>query len=56
MYEAHLIEKQKGIAEACNSHFTTIGQKLAEKIEAKESDNPLTYFADEDAIIPSGDI
>ena len=32
-----------------NYFFTTIGPKLAEKIVTKESDNPLKYFADEDA-------
>ena len=47
--EGQLIEKQKGIAEACNNNFTTIGPKLAEKIVTKESDNPLKYFADKDA-------
>ena len=35
MYEGQLIEKQKGIAEAFNSHFTTIGPKLAEKSKLK---------------------
>ena len=50
MYEGQLIEKQKGIVEAFNSHFTTIGPKLVEKIETKESDNPLKYFTDDDAI------
>ena len=49
IYEGQLIEKQKGIAEAFNGHFTMIGPKLAEKIVTKESDNPLKYFADEDA-------
>ena len=49
MYEGQSIEKQKGIAEAFNNHFITIGPKLAEKIETKASDNPLKYFTDEDA-------
>ena len=39
MYEGQLVEKQKEIAEAYNNHFTTIGPKLAEKIETKESDD-----------------
>ena len=50
MYEGQPIEKQKGIAEAFNNHFTMIGSKLAEKIEIKESDNPLKYFNDKDAL------
>ena len=49
MYEGQHIEKQKGIAEAFNNHFITIGPKLAEKIKTKESDNPLKYFANENA-------
>ena len=47
MYEGQLVEKQKEIAEAFNNHFTTIGPKLAEKIETKESDDPLKYVIDE---------
>ena len=47
MYEGQLVEKQKEIAEAFNNHFTTIGPKLAEKIETKESDDPLKYLIDE---------
>ena len=49
MYEDQPIKKQKGIAEAFNNHFITIGPELAEKIETKESDNPLKYFTGEDA-------
>ena len=45
-----LIEMQKEIAEEFNNHFTTLGPKLAEKVEAKEQDNPLKYFADEETI------
>ena len=41
MYDGQYIENQKGIAEAFNNHFITIGPKLAEKIETKEADNPL---------------
>ena len=33
--------------EAFNNHFTTIGQKLVEKIEPKESDDPIKYVIDE---------
>ena len=47
MYEGKLIEKQKEIAEAFNNHFTTIGPKLAERVETKESDDPLRYLIDE---------
>ena len=47
MYKGQLVEKQKEIAEAFNNHFTTIGPKLAEKIETKESDDPLKYLIDE---------
>ena len=49
MYDGQQIEKQKGIAEAFNNHFIMIGPKLAEKIETKESDNPLKYFTNENA-------
>ena len=49
MYDGQHIEKQKGIAEAFNNHFITIGPKLAEKIETKESDNLLKYFTNENA-------
>jgi len=50
MYEGQLIEMQKEIAEEFNNHFTTLGPKLAEKVEAKEQDNRLKYFADEETI------
>ena len=49
MYDCQHIENQKGIAETFNNHFITIGPKLAEKIETKESDNPLKYFTNENA-------
>ena len=49
MYDGQHIENQKGIAVAFNNHFITIGHKLAEKIETKESDNPLKYFTIENA-------
>ena len=49
MYDGQHIENQKGIAEAFNNYFITIGLKLAEKIETKESDNPLKYFTNENA-------
>ena len=50
MYEGQLFGEKKKIAEAFNNHFTTVGPKLAEKIETKESDDPLKYLFDE---IPS---
>ena len=49
MYDGQHIGNQKGIAEAFNNNFITIGSKLAEKIETKESDNPIKYFANENA-------
>ena len=45
--EGQLVEKEKEIAEAFNNHSTTIGPKLAAKIETKESDDPLKYVIDE---------
>ena len=47
MCEGQLVEKEKEIAEALNNHFTTIGPKLAAKIETKESDDSLKYVIDE---------
>ena len=47
MCEGQLVEKQNEIAEAFNNHFTTIGPKLAGKIDTKESDGPLRYLIDE---------
>ena len=47
MYEGQLVEKEQEIEEAFNNHFTTIGTKLAAKIETKESDDPLKYIIDE---------
>eukprot|EP00794_Sanderia_malayensis_P004431 gene4431-5023_t len=44
MYEGQLVEKQDKIAEAFNNHFTSVGPKLAEKIETKVSDDPLKYM------------
>ena len=52
MYEGQHIEKQKGMAETFTNHFITIGPKLAEKIETKESVDPLKYFTNENA--PTG--
>ena len=49
MYEGQHIEKQKGMAETFTNHFITICPKLADKIETKESDNPLKYFTNENA-------
>lgn len=42
--KGHLIERQTDIAEAFNSHFITIGPKLAENIKTQDSYNPLEYF------------
>ena len=47
MCEGQLIEKQNEIAEAFNNHSSTIGPKLAGKIDTKESDYPLRYLIDE---------
>ena len=43
MFGSQLVEKSNQIAEAFKIHFTTIGPKLAEKIETKESDDPLKH-------------
>ena len=40
MYEGQLVEKEEGIAEAFNNHFTTIGPKLGQKSKLK---NPTTH-------------
>ena len=48
-YDGQHIENQKGIEEAFNNHFITIGPKRAEKIETKESDSPLKYFTNANA-------
>ena len=45
MFEGQLIEKPNEIAEAFNNHFTTIGPKLADKIENRDSDDPLKYLS-----------
>ena len=44
MFENQLVEKPTEIAKAFNINFTTIGLKLAEKVETKESDDPLKYL------------
>ena len=44
MFEGQSIEKPNEIAEAFNNHFATIGPKLADKIENKDSDDPLKYL------------
>ena len=45
MFEGRSIEKPNEIAEAFNNHFATIGPKLADKIENKDSDDPLKYLS-----------
>ena len=45
MFEGQSIDKPNEIAEAFNNHFTTIGQKLADKIENRDSDDPLKYLS-----------
>ena len=38
-----MITKEKDIAEALNHHFTTIGPKLANKLESKPNGDPLKH-------------
>ena len=45
MFEGQSIEKSNEIAEAFNNHFTTIGPQLADKIEKRDSDDPLKYLS-----------
>ena len=45
MFEGQSIDKPNEIAEAFNNHFTTIGPKLADKIENRDSDDPLKYLS-----------
>ena len=45
MFEGQSIEKPNEIAEAFNNHYTTIGQKLADKIESRDSDDPIKYLS-----------
>ena len=45
MFEGQSIEQPNEIAEAFNNHFATIGPKLADKIENKDSDDPLKYLS-----------
>ena len=45
MFEGQSIEKPNEIGEAFNNHFATIGPKLADKIENKDSDDPLKYLS-----------
>ena len=45
MFEGQSIEKPNEIAEAFNNHFATMGPKLADKIENRDSDDPLKYLS-----------
>ena len=42
--EGRTITKEKDIAEALNHHFTTIGPKLASKLESRSDDDPLKHI------------
>ena len=42
--ERKIVTKEKDIAEALNHHFTTIGRKLANKLEYKPNDDPLKHI------------
>ena len=42
--EGRTITKEKDIAEALNHHFTTIGPKLASKLESRSDDDSLKYI------------
>ena len=42
--EGKTITKEKDIAEALNHHFTTIGPKLASKLESRSDDDPLKHI------------
>ena len=39
------------ISEAFNKHFTTVGPKLAEKVDSQPLDDPLRYLGNE-SIMP----
>ena len=41
--EGRTITKEKDIAETLNHHFTTIGPKLASKLESRSDDDPLKH-------------
>ena len=45
MFEGQSIEKPNEIAEVFINHFTSIGPKLADKIENRDSDDPLKYLS-----------
>ena len=46
MFEGKELKSASQISEAFNKHFTTVGPKLAEKIEIQPSDDPLKYLGD----------
>ena len=45
-FEGTELKSASQISEAFNKHFTTVGPKLAEKIETQPSDDPLKYLGD----------
>ena len=48
--EGQNLENPRGISEAFNNHFVTIGPKLASEIQIETTDDPLQYLSAE---IPS---
>ena len=46
IFEGTKLKSPSQILEAFNKHFTTVGPKLAEKIEIQPSDDPLKYLGD----------
>ena len=46
IFEGTELKSASQISEAFNKHFTTVGPKLAEKIETQPSDDPLKYLGD----------
>ena len=47
IFEGAELKTSSQISEAFNKHFVTVGPKLAEKIEEKPFDNPLSYLSNE---------
>ena len=45
LFEGIELKSSSQISEAFNKHFTTVGPKLAGKIESRPSDDPLKYLA-----------
>ena len=44
MLRGEQLQKKKDIAEALNHHFTTIGPKLASKLESRSDDDSLKHI------------